>query len=74
MSQSSNIRVGRRVAYYRSVMYPKRSQQDLADGCRMSLGAIRKIERGERGVSDGALEAIADFLGGELLTDPDPRP
>ncbi|MFD4969538.1 helix-turn-helix domain-containing protein [Streptomyces sp. NPDC058424] len=55
--------VGRRIAYYRSVVRPKMTQQQLADAACVSLGAIRKIERGERGVTDATLEAIADALG-----------
>jgi transcriptional regulator with XRE-family HTH domain len=55
--------VGGRVAYYRSIMRPKMSQRDLADTAHLSLGTIRKIEQGERGVGDSALEAIADALG-----------
>ncbi|MDO0913146.1 helix-turn-helix transcriptional regulator [Streptomyces sp. DT2A-34] len=44
-------------------MRPKLTQQQLADAARVSLGTIRKIERGERGVSDSTLEAIADAVG-----------
>ncbi|MFI1293898.1 helix-turn-helix domain-containing protein [Streptomyces sp. NPDC020792] len=55
--------VGRRIAYYRSVARPKMTQQQLADAACISLGTIRKIERGERGVTDATLEAIADALG-----------
>ncbi|MBX9393057.1 helix-turn-helix transcriptional regulator [Streptomyces sp. TRM72054] len=55
--------VGARIAYYRSVMRPKLTQQQLADAAHVSLGAIRKIERGERGVGDSTLEAIAEALG-----------
>ncbi|SHI25277.1 helix-turn-helix domain-containing protein [Streptomyces sp. 3214.6] len=55
--------VGGRIAYYRSVMRPKLTQQQLADAACVSLGAIRKIEQGERGVSDSTLEAIASALG-----------
>ncbi|MFJ8349005.1 helix-turn-helix domain-containing protein [Streptomyces sp. NPDC094153] len=55
--------VGRRIAYYRSVVRPKMTQQQLADVACVSLGTIRKIERGERGVTDATLEAIADALG-----------
>ncbi|MER7495721.1 helix-turn-helix transcriptional regulator [Streptomyces pharetrae] len=55
--------VGARIAYCRSVMRPKLSQRQLADAANVSLGAIRKIERGERGVSDAMLDAIADALG-----------
>jgi transcriptional regulator with XRE-family HTH domain len=64
--------VGRRIAYYRSVMRPKLTQQQLADVACVALGTIRKIERGERGVTDATLEAIADALGvdpGRLRTD-----
>ncbi|MBD0837154.1 helix-turn-helix domain-containing protein [Streptomyces sp. TRM68416] len=55
--------VGARIAYYRSVMRPKLTQGQLADAACVALGTIRKIERGERGVSDATLEAIADALG-----------
>ncbi|MFE0887146.1 helix-turn-helix domain-containing protein [Streptomyces rochei] len=55
--------VGRRIAYYRSVVHPKMTQQQLADAACVALGTIRKIERGERGVTDATLEAIADALG-----------
>ncbi|MFS8200613.1 helix-turn-helix domain-containing protein [Streptomyces sp. CWNU-52B] len=55
--------VGRRIAYYRSVVRPKMTQQRLADTARVALGTIRKIERGERGVTDTTLEAIAAALG-----------
>ncbi|MFI8093821.1 helix-turn-helix domain-containing protein [Streptomyces sp. NPDC086080] len=64
--------VGRRIAYYRSVMRPKLTQQQLADAACVALGTIRKIERGERGVTDATLEVIADALGvdpGRLRTD-----
>jgi len=55
--------VGARIAYYRSVMRPKMTQQQLADAACVSLGTIRKIELEERGVSDATLESIADALG-----------
>ncbi|MER5788002.1 helix-turn-helix transcriptional regulator [Streptomyces sp. NPDC001980] len=55
--------LGRRIAYYRSVVRPKMTQKRLADVACVSLGTIRKIERGERGVTDSTLEAIADALG-----------
>ncbi|WP_210573081.1 helix-turn-helix domain-containing protein [Streptomyces sp. GESEQ-4] len=55
--------VGARIAYYRSVMRPKMTQQQLAEAACVSLGTVRKIERGERGVSDSTVEAIADALG-----------
>ncbi|MEU3842901.1 helix-turn-helix transcriptional regulator [Streptomyces sp. NPDC028635] len=52
--------VGRRVAYYRRL---KRMTQDqLAQSACVALGTIRKIERGERGVGDATLEAIAAAL------------
>lgn len=63
MPEHSNSGVGARIAYYRSVMRPKLTQQRLADAAHVSLGTIRKIERGERGVSASTLEAIADALG-----------
>ncbi|MEV0482964.1 helix-turn-helix transcriptional regulator [Streptomyces sp. NPDC050508] len=55
--------VGKRIAYYRSVVRPKMTQQQLADAACIALGTIRKIERGERGVTDATLEAIAHALG-----------
>ncbi|MEU9208569.1 helix-turn-helix transcriptional regulator [Streptomyces sp. NPDC048415] len=55
--------VGRRIAYYRSVVRPKMTQQELADAARVALGTIRKIEQGERGVTSATLEAIAEALG-----------
>ncbi|MEU6106141.1 helix-turn-helix domain-containing protein [Streptomyces flaveolus] len=55
--------VGRRIAYYRSVSRPKMTQQQLADAASVAIGTIRKIERGERGVTDATLAAIADALG-----------
>lgn len=55
--------VGRRIAYYRSVARPKMTQRQLADRASVALGTIRKIERGERGVTDGTLDAIAGALG-----------
>ncbi|MGM9442035.1 helix-turn-helix domain-containing protein [Streptomyces murinus] len=59
--------VGRRIAYYRSVVRPKMTQQGLADAACVALGTIRKIERGERGVGDDTLQAIADALGVDLV-------
>lgn len=55
--------VGARIAYYRSIVRPKMTQQQLADAACVALGTIRKIERGERGVSDVTLEAIANAVG-----------
>lgn len=54
--------VGRRIAYYRGVARPRMTQRQLADAARVALGTIRKIERGERGVTDETLEAIAAAL------------
>ncbi|RAJ53832.1 helix-turn-helix protein [Streptomyces sp. KhCrAH-43] len=39
------------------------TQQQLADRAGVALGTIRKIERGERGVTDSTLDAIACALG-----------
>ncbi|MFF8639129.1 helix-turn-helix domain-containing protein [Streptomyces pilosus] len=64
--------VGRRIAYYRSVMRPRMTQRQLADAACVALGTIRKIERCERGVTDATLEAIANALGvdpGRLRTE-----
>ncbi|MEU2247866.1 helix-turn-helix transcriptional regulator [Streptomyces sp. NPDC019224] len=55
--------MGRRIAYYRSVAHPKMTQQQLADRAGVALGTIRKIERGERGVTDHTLDSIAAALG-----------
>ncbi|MFD0318050.1 helix-turn-helix domain-containing protein [Streptomyces flavalbus] len=55
--------VGRRIAYYRSAARPRMTQQQLADAACVSLGTIRKIERGERGATEATLEAIAEALG-----------
>ncbi|WP_369389387.1 helix-turn-helix domain-containing protein [Streptomyces sp. CG1] len=55
-------------------MRPKLTQQQLAEAACVALGTIRKIERGERGVSDSTLDAIADALGvdpARLRTDRD---
>ncbi|MGQ4354907.1 helix-turn-helix domain-containing protein [Streptomyces drozdowiczii] len=63
MSATSPGQVGRRIAYHRSVARPKMTQQQLADRAGVALGTIRKIERGERGVTDSTLDAIACALG-----------
>ncbi|MGW7209542.1 helix-turn-helix domain-containing protein [Streptomyces sp. NPDC054837] len=63
MSAHADGGVGRRLAYYRSVMRPKMTQRQLADAACVALGTIRKIERGERGVTDVTLEALAAALG-----------
>ncbi|WP_237533809.1 helix-turn-helix transcriptional regulator, partial [Streptomyces sp. SID685] len=63
MPANTDKGVGRRIAYYRSVVRPKMTQQELANASCVALGTIRKIERGERGVSDDTLQAIADALG-----------
>ncbi|MCF3130728.1 helix-turn-helix domain-containing protein [Streptomyces olivochromogenes] len=67
--------VGRRIAYYRSAVRPKLTQKELADAACVALGTIRKIERGERGVTDATLESIANALGvdaGRLRSDRGP--
>ncbi|NUP23863.1 MAG: helix-turn-helix transcriptional regulator [Streptomyces sp.] len=67
--------LGRRIAYYRGVVRPKMTQQRLAEVACVSLGTVRKIERGERGVTDATLEAIAGALGvdpGRLRADRGP--
>ncbi|MEV0170402.1 helix-turn-helix transcriptional regulator [Streptomyces sp. NPDC050803] len=51
---------GRRIAYYRRLK--RMTQQQLADAACVALGTIRKIERGERGVSGAMLEALAAAL------------
>ncbi|MGW2920437.1 helix-turn-helix domain-containing protein [Streptomyces angustmyceticus] len=52
--------VGPRIAYERRIA--GLTQADLARAANVSLGTIRKIERGERGVSDAVLGAVADAL------------
>lgn len=67
--------VGARIAYYRSVMRPKLTQQQLAAAACLSVGAVRKIEQGERQPGDATLEAIAAALGvdpSRLRSDRDP--
>ncbi|MDQ0791928.1 helix-turn-helix domain-containing protein [Streptomyces sp. B1I3] len=63
MQPTSGSPVGRRIAYYRSVARPKMTQQQLSEAACVALGTIRKIERGERGVTDETLDAIAAALG-----------
>ncbi|MCZ0988646.1 helix-turn-helix transcriptional regulator [Streptomyces diastatochromogenes] len=53
--------VGRRIAYQRRLA--RMTQQHLADAADASLGAVRKIERGERNPSEDMLEAFADAMG-----------
>ncbi|MFJ9536432.1 helix-turn-helix domain-containing protein [Streptomyces sp. NPDC101225] len=55
--------VGKRIAYYRSVMRPKLTQRQFADAANVALGTVRKIERGERGVTDATLDVFAAVLG-----------
>lgn len=52
--------VGPRIAYERRIA--GLTQAELARAAGTGLGTIRKIERGERGVSDAVLDAIADAL------------
>ncbi|MFD8543734.1 helix-turn-helix domain-containing protein [Streptomyces sp. NPDC059649] len=52
--------VGPRIAYERRIA--SLTQADLARTADVSLGTIRKVERGERGVSEVVLGAIADAL------------
>ncbi|MGW5116662.1 helix-turn-helix domain-containing protein [Streptomyces noursei] len=54
------VGVGTRIAYERRIA--NRTQEQLAERAGVALGTIRKIERGERGVSDAVLDAIADAL------------
>lgn len=51
---------GPRIAYERRIA--GLTQVDLARAAGVALGTIRKIERGERGVSDAVLTAVADAL------------
>ncbi|MFG2119404.1 helix-turn-helix domain-containing protein [Streptomyces sp. NPDC048710] len=53
--------VGQRIAYQRRLAHM--TQQQLADASGASLGAVRKIERGERNPSEGMLDAFADAMG-----------
>ncbi|MBK3625905.1 helix-turn-helix transcriptional regulator [Streptomyces sp. MBT49] len=53
--------VGQRIAYQRRLA--RMTQQQLADAAGASLGAVRKIEQGERTPSTAMLEAVADALG-----------
>ena len=53
--------VGPRIAYERRIA--RLSQVDLARAAGVALGTVRKVERGERGVSDAVLEAFAGALG-----------
>ncbi|MFI7101070.1 helix-turn-helix domain-containing protein [Streptomyces sp. NPDC050161] len=55
--------VGPHIAYARRVA--RLTQADLARAAGIALGTLRKIERGERGVSDAVLDAIATALGTE---------
>ncbi|MDX3324722.1 helix-turn-helix transcriptional regulator [Streptomyces sp. ME02-6979-3A] len=67
--------VGRRIAYYRASARPRMTQQQLADAAHVALGTIRKIERGERGLTDDTLDAIAAALGvdpSRLVADREP--
>ncbi|MFE2096293.1 helix-turn-helix domain-containing protein [Streptomyces sp. NPDC059468] len=52
---------GQRIAYQRRLAHM--TQQQLADASGASLGAVRKIERGERNPSEGMLDAFADAMG-----------
>ncbi|MGR8010023.1 helix-turn-helix domain-containing protein [Streptomyces hypolithicus] len=52
--------VGARIAYERRIA--SLTQQRLADLAGMALGTLRKIERGERGVSGAILDSIAAAL------------
>lgn len=52
---------GPRLAYERRIA--SLTQDELAERAGVALGTIRKIERGERGVSGVVLGAIADALG-----------
>ncbi|MGZ2359956.1 helix-turn-helix domain-containing protein [Streptomyces sp. 372A] len=62
MSATSPGQVGSRIAYQRSARATM-TQQQLAVRAGVALGTIRKIERGERGVTDSTLDAVACALG-----------
>ncbi|MFJ9417835.1 helix-turn-helix domain-containing protein [Streptomyces sp. NPDC101227] len=53
--------LGPRIAYERRIA--GLTQSGLACDAGVALGTIRKIERGERGVSDAVLSTVADALG-----------
>lgn len=53
--------IGQRVAYERRLA--RMSQQQLADTSGASLGAVRKIERGERNPSEVMVDAFAEAMG-----------
>ncbi|MGV9455000.1 helix-turn-helix domain-containing protein [Streptomyces sp. NPDC003635] len=53
--------IGQRVAYERRMA--RMSQQQLADASGASLGAVRKIERGERNASEVMVDAFAEAMG-----------
>ncbi|WP_407555510.1 helix-turn-helix transcriptional regulator [Streptomyces sp. Pv4-95] len=52
--------VGPRIAYERRIA--SLTQADLARAAGIALGTLRKIERGERGISDALLDAVATAL------------
>ncbi|MGW2021066.1 helix-turn-helix domain-containing protein [Streptomyces decoyicus] len=52
--------VGPRIAYERRIA--RLTQAELARSAGVALGTLRKIERGERGISDAVLEAVAGAL------------
>ncbi|MFI2240973.1 helix-turn-helix domain-containing protein [Streptomyces chrestomyceticus] len=61
MNADGTTGTGKRIAYQRR---PARlTQQELARAAGIALGTVRKIERGERGVGEGVLNAIAAALG-----------
>ncbi|MGW3351665.1 helix-turn-helix domain-containing protein [Nonomuraea rubra] len=60
MPSSPDDRLGRRVAYHRSVA--RLTQQQLADAANIHVGTLRKIEQGKRGTGDTIVESIAAAL------------
>lgn len=52
--------VGPRIAYERRIA--SLTQADLARTAGIALGTLRKVERGERGISDAVLDAVATAL------------
>ncbi|MGP4092907.1 helix-turn-helix domain-containing protein [Nonomuraea sp. KM90] len=61
MPSAPRGRLGKRIAYHRSVA--RLTQKQLADAADIHLGTLTKIERGARGASDSVVESIAAALG-----------
>ncbi|MFH8406316.1 helix-turn-helix domain-containing protein [Streptomyces sp. NPDC018019] len=61
MYADASTGTGKRIAYQRRLA--RRTQQELACAAGIALGTVRKTERGERGVGEAVLDAIAAALG-----------